>query len=148
MSEQTPAPVVLYFDGAVEPVNPGGWMSYAWVALAADGSEVAHDAACVPPAPANTNNVAEYRALIAGLSWLKEHHHSGIHVRGDSQLVIRQLTGAYACRAASLRPLYAQALALVRELNVQLTWVRREINHRADAYSVAALPPHVQRRQR
>ena len=31
-------PVVLYFDGACEPRNPGGWMSWAWVALARDGA--------------------------------------------------------------------------------------------------------------
>ena len=37
-------PVVVYFDGACEPMNPGGHMGYAWVALARDGSEVAHDA--------------------------------------------------------------------------------------------------------
>jgi ribonuclease HI len=148
MSEPTPAPVVLYFDAAVEPINPGGWMSMAWVALAADGSEVAHDAVCVPPAPGNTNNVAEYRALIAGLTWLQDCGYAGIHVRGDSQLVIYQLTGRYRVNSPALRPLHQEALALARELDVILTWVRREINHRADAYSVAALPAHIQRRER
>jgi ribonuclease HI len=142
------APVVLYFDAAVEPTNPGGWMSMAWVALAADGSEVAHDAVCVPPDPANTNNAAEYRALIAGLSWLKEQGHAGIHVRGDSQLVIYQLTGRYRVNSSALRLLHQEALGLVRELGVTLAWVRREINYRADAYSVAALPAHIQRRTR
>jgi ribonuclease HI len=148
MSDPSLAPVVLYFDAAVEPVNPGGWMSMAWVALAADGSEVAHDATCVSPDPANTSNVAEYQALIAGLTWLRECGYTGIHVRGDSQLVIYQLTGRYRVNSLALRPLHAEAAALARELGVQLAWVRRELNHRADAYSVAALPSHVQRRTR
>lgn len=138
-------PIVLYFDGCVEPTNPGGWMSGAWVALARDGSEVAHDSFVCPPTPANTNNQAEYLALIAGLTWLRDQRISGIRVRGDSQLVIQQVRGHWAVRAPVLIPLHAEATELVRATGVQLEWVRREMNRRADGYSRRALPPEARR---
>jgi ribonuclease HI len=61
-----------------------------------------------------TNNEAEYRTLIGALSGLAEElgpeaAESSVHILGDSQLVINQLTGAWKVRQASLRPLHAEA---------------------------------------
>ncbi len=81
-----------------------------------------------------TNNEAEYMGLIAGLEEAAKRGATHIHVRGDSQLIIRQLSGQYQVKAANLRPFYQQAKALLARFEgVKLTWVRREENGEADA---------------
>lgn len=139
MSTTDLTPVVIYFDGLCE-ANPGGWMSWAWVALARDASVLAHGGTCSPPQSGNTNNWAEYQGLIAGLRWLQRHGHTGVRVRGDSQLVVNQVGGQWATNAPALRPLCAEARGLVGELGVTLEWVPREKNARADALSREVLP--------
>lgn len=81
-----------------------------------------------------TNNVAEYRALIAGLEAATLVSRGAVEVRADSQLMIRQLQGAYRVRHPGLRPLWerAQQLLLLFE-SVTLTHVPREENTVADA---------------
>lgn len=133
-------PVVLYFDGLCEP-NPGGWAAYAWVALAADGSEVGRGGKVSPPCRTNTNNWAEYCGLNDGLLWLQARGVRGIRVRGDSQLVIRQVTGEYRVNSPALRELCDEALRRVAATGVRLEWVPREKNRRADAACRALLPP-------
>lgn len=140
MSTQDLSPVVVYFDGLCE-ANPGGWMAWAWVALAHSGAVVANGGKASPPQVGNTNNWAEYQGLLAGLRWLYQHGHHGVRVRGDSQLVINQVLGSWACNAASLRELHRDAVELVRQTGAVLEWVPREKNQRADALSREVLPP-------
>lgn len=128
-------PVVVYFDAAVEPINPGGWGCWAWVALARDGSEIAVDSGCVGRRPDITNNLMEYHALLEALTWCERQQIRGIVIRGDSQLVIQQVTGQWACRSAHLIPRCQQAQRLVADLGLRLHWVPRETNARADAYT-------------
>ena len=80
-----------------------------------------------------TNNQAEFRALIAGLEDLLERvgpraDTLSIAVRGDSQLVIRGLSGEWRVKHAGLQPLHRQAADLLRRFgNVDLAWhPRRE----------------------
>jgi ribonuclease HI len=80
-----------------------------------------------------TNNQAEFRALIAGLEDLLERvgrraDTLSVAVRGDSQLVIRGLTGEWRVKHAGLQPLHRQAADLLRRFdNVDLAWhPRRE----------------------
>ena len=56
-----------------------------------------------------TNNVAEYRALIAGLRAAAELGAREVEVRADSQLLMRQMTGAYRVKNAALRELWLEA---------------------------------------
>jgi ribonuclease HI len=87
-----------------------------------------------------TNNVAEYRALIAGLEVALEFRPRVLHVRADSLLVINQLRGEWRVKHAGLRPLYEQALALLRRFDqYDLEHVRREFNVDADTLVNAAL---------
>ena len=87
-----------------------------------------------------TNNVAEYRALIAGLDAAKPFGARRVSVRADSQLVVRQLEGKYRVKQAHLRPFYEEARALLAEYDeVDLVHVRREDNVVADALVNAAL---------
>jgi ribonuclease HI len=87
-----------------------------------------------------TNNVAEYRALIAGLEAVADLHARVIHVRADSLLMIKQLRGEYRVKHANLKPLHAAARTLLAEYEVaDLQHVRREENTEADALVNAAL---------
>ena len=87
-----------------------------------------------------TNNVAEYRALIAGLEAAAELGARRVHVRGDSMLVVQQLRGKWKVKSDHLRPLFAQAKhALARFDGVEIEHVRREENVDADTLVNAAL---------
>ncbi|MGQ0797229.1 MAG: ribonuclease HI family protein [Methanobacteriota archaeon] len=56
-----------------------------------------------------TNNEAEYRAIIAGLSLAARATRTDVRVHSDRELVVRHLTGAYRLRSGTLRPLYKRA---------------------------------------
>ncbi len=87
-----------------------------------------------------TNNVAEYRALIAGLHAAVPYGARVAHVRADSMLVIRQLQGAWRVKQPHLRPLHEEARALLAAYEVvDLAHVPREQNTDADLLVNAAL---------
>ena len=87
-----------------------------------------------------TNNVAEYRALVAALEAAREFQARSVRVRADSQLLVRQLEGRYKVKQAHLRPHYERARALLAEYeDVDLAHVPREENTEADALVNAAL---------
>jgi ribonuclease HI len=87
-----------------------------------------------------TNNVAEYRALLRALERAKELDASEVQIVGDSELVARQLTGAYKVKHAAMKPLHAQAIAALRGFERWgIRTVPRAENARADALVNAAL---------
>jgi len=86
-----------------------------------------------------TNNVAEYRALEAGLEKARELGVRRLSVRLDSQLLVRQLKGEYRVKNAGLKPLFARVRRLIDGFEwVEVTHVRRESNTVADALANAA----------
>jgi len=83
--------------------------------------------------PRLTNNEAEYAALLAALDAVAaaaaNPDRVTLEVRGDSQLVINQLSGAWKVRSANLKPLHTRArAALGRFGGVRLTWHRRSVS--------------------
>lgn len=70
-----------------------------------------------------TNNFAEYQALIASLEYALQHGHPALKVISDSELVVRQVKGIYKVKEPTLRDLHAR----VRELISKLDWF--EIEH-------------------
>ncbi|MEV5694008.1 bifunctional RNase H/acid phosphatase [Micromonospora globbae] len=87
-----------------------------------------------------TNNVAEYRGLIAGLEAAADLGATEVEARMDSKLVVEQMCGRWQIKNAGLRPLAAQAAELVsRFAAVRFTWVPRERNRHADALANAAM---------
>jgi ribonuclease HI len=87
-----------------------------------------------------TNNVAEYRAVIAGLEAAAPFGARVVRLRADSLLVIRQLRGEFKVRQAHLRPLYERARALLSSYEqADLCHVPRADNADADALVNAAL---------
>jgi ribonuclease H / adenosylcobalamin/alpha-ribazole phosphatase len=80
-----------------------------------------------------TNNVAEYRALLAGLGSAVERGVDDLEVVSDSELLVRQMRGEYKVKSATLRELVDEAQALAGRLGrVRFTAVRREHNELAD----------------
>jgi ribonuclease HI len=87
-----------------------------------------------------TNNVAEYRAVIAGLEAAQPFGARLLRLRADSLLVIRQLEGAWKVKHAGLRPLHARAAELLATWpEVDLAHVPREQKADADLLVNAAL---------
>jgi broad specificity phosphatase PhoE/ribonuclease HI len=87
-----------------------------------------------------TNNVAEYRGLIAGLDAAAELGAREVIVRMDSKLVVEQMTGRWQIRHPGLRPLAAQVATLMRRFDeVRFEWVPRERNRHADALANRAM---------
>ncbi len=119
----------MFADGGSRG-NPGPAASGA-VLYAEDGSQLAEVGEYLGVA---TNNVAEWRALVAGLAKARELAADAIVIRMDSELVVRQVTGVYKVKHADLIPLASQAKALLRGFaSVDIGHVPRAQNKAADA---------------
>jgi ribonuclease HI len=83
-----------------------------------------------------TNNVAEYRGLIAALQWAVDNQVTAITIKGDSLLIVEQMRGNYKVKHEGLKPLHMQARMLVMQIgNVRFEHVPRELNKDADRLS-------------
>jgi ribonuclease H / adenosylcobalamin/alpha-ribazole phosphatase len=118
----------LFTDGGARG-NPGP-AAYGYVLEADDGTILAQEGKTIGRA---TNNVAEYRALIAGLEKALELGLANVTVVSDSELVVRQMRGEYRVKNDALRDLRDEAETLARRLGrVAYTNVRRAENELAD----------------
>jgi len=79
-----------------------------------------------------TNNVAEYRALLLGLARARELGATEVDVVNDSELVAKQITGAYKVKHAGLRPLYLDAMAALRAFGA---WSIRSVPRAENAHA-------------
>jgi ribonuclease HI len=80
-----------------------------------------------------TNNVAEYRALIAGLEKSLELGLDEVAVMSDSELLVKQMTGEYRVKNEALQKLHSEASRVARRIgDVSFKAVRREHNELAD----------------
>jgi ribonuclease HI len=128
----------LYFDGAANP-NPGP-SSYGFVI---------YKASC-PDTPIKegreyigkqTNNIAEYRGLIAGLEAAISIGIKDIVVHGDSLLVISQVTNKWKCKKPHLATLCHTVKSVISAsgIRVAFVWIPRSQNARADHLAELAL---------
>jgi ribonuclease HI len=109
--------------------NPGP-AAYGYVLEADDGTVLAAHGEAIGVA---TNNVAEYRALIAGLEKAVEVGVRELDVVSDSELLVKQMKGEYRVKNEALRDLSVQASRLSRQIpRVRWNAVRREHNELAD----------------
>lgn len=116
--------------------NPGP-AAYGYVLEAADGTVLDARGEAIGVA---TNNVAEYRALLAGLEAALERGVEEVEVVSDSELLVRQMRGEYKVKNEALRELVAEGHALARRFGrVTYTAVRREHNELADSLVNQAL---------
>jgi ribonuclease HI len=87
-----------------------------------------------------TNNVAEYRALLRGIELASAHGATVVELVGDSELVVRQIEGRYKVKNADLKPLHAKAKEMLGEFdNWEIRHVKRAQNADADALVNQAL---------
>ena len=88
----------------------------------------------------DTNNVAEYYALLAALDYAATHNIRALRIRSDSELLVRQMQGRYKVKSPDLKPLYERASKLARQFEYFVVeHVRRESNREADALANLAL---------
>jgi ribonuclease HI len=127
--------VVVHVDGGARG-NPGPAAAAAVVSDAEgevldEATELLGD---------TTNNVAEYRALLLGLQRASALGATEVEVVNDSELIARQVQGAYKVKHAGLKPLHAQALVALRPFaRWSIRSVPRAKNAEADALVNAAL---------
>ena len=118
----------LFTDGGARG-NPGP-AAYGYVLEAEDGTVIAAEGKAIGVA---TNNVAEYRALLAGLARAADSGIAEVQVISDSELLVKQMKGEYRVKNAALRELWDDAQRLVRRFDrVAFSAVRREENELAD----------------
>ncbi len=87
-----------------------------------------------------TNNVAEYRALIKGLEIASRYRPNKLIVFMDSELLVKQLSGEYRVKMATLQPLHEEAQRLAQEFSkIEFKHIPRSDNYRADALVNTAL---------
>ncbi len=109
--------------------NPGP-AAYGFVLEADDGTVLAAEGEAIGVA---TNNVAEYRALLAGLERAAELGVDELEVVSDSELLVKQMRGEYRVKNAALRDLWEEAGLRARRVGrVRFRAVRREHNELAD----------------
>ncbi|MGH8961571.1 MAG: bifunctional RNase H/acid phosphatase [Jatrophihabitantaceae bacterium] len=128
--------VVIEADGGARG-NPGP-AGYGAVVLAGLGGEVLAERSEFIGAA--TNNVAEYRGLIAGLDAARELGAREVAVRMDSKLVVEQMSGRWKVKNEGLRALFAEAVQLRRAFaDVSFEWIPREQNKHADRLANEAM---------
>ena len=126
---------VANIDGASRG-NPGP-ASYAVVLRDPEGKVILELAKNIGR---ETNNVAEYFALLAALDYATMHHIGALRIRSDSELLVRQMQGVYKVKSPDLKPLQERAAKLARQLQYfAIEHVRRELNTDADALANVAL---------
>lgn len=119
----------LYVDGAARG-NPGP--AGAGIFIKKGGEAVVKQGFFLGK---KTNNQAEYLALILGLCqvFAKAHQNDTIHIFSDSELLVRQITGLYKVKDATLQRLYKRALGMLESRSYAVKHVMREKNATADA---------------
>ena len=136
--------LIGFFDGCCEPINPGGTMGFGAV-VTEDGNVIWKAAGISEPDDdqgTTSNNLAEYAALLSLLDYLIEAGltDSDIEVRGNSKLVIEQMTGRWQIGQGFYVQAARQAERLATQFsNLRFLWVPRKYNHLADELSKSEL---------
>jgi ribonuclease HI len=130
-----PCEVVAYIDGGARG-NPGP-AGFGVRIETPDGTLVEEFQEAIGVA---TNNVAEYRGLLAALEWARAHDAPELLVRSDSLLLVQQMLGNFKVKNAGLQPLHAKARTLAGQIGrVAFEHVRRESNTHADRLANLAM---------
>ena len=138
-----PDAIVAYIDGGARG-NPGP-AGFGVRIEAPDGGLIHELSGAIGIA---TNNVAEYRGLIAALEWARAHEHRAVHIRSDSLLLVQQMNGNYKVKHPGLQPLYARARLLAIEIGrVTFEHVGRALNAHADKLANQAMDEERQKEE-
>ena len=128
--------LIIHADGASRG-NPGHAAGGAIVTHAETGAILAEVGVLCGVA---TNNVAEYRGMIAGVEAAKKlDAHPTLEIRLDSKLVVEQMSGRWKVKHPDMQQLVKHAWEVIGDTPVHFTWVPREDNSLADALANKAL---------
>ncbi|MGA2609034.1 MAG: ribonuclease HI family protein [Terriglobia bacterium] len=137
---------LAWFDGACEPVNPGGTATFGASSKGLDGTVFLREHGLAGKGNAMSNNVAEYAGVLHILKYLSSRPPGRVTIHGDSNLVINQLSGKWRVRKGlylSIAIETKELLAYLRGLGWQINfcWIPREQNAECDALSKEASHP-------
>lgn len=139
--------IEMWFDGVCEPVNPGGHGAFG--TLIKSTSEVIYEkGGYLGSGPHMSNNVAEYCGFVDGLRFLTENRQRlgvvfKVLIRGDSNLVIKQMSGVWRVHGGLYVPYHDEAKKLLAEVRTfamcSLEWIPRAENDECDKLSKGEL---------
>ncbi len=130
--------ITVYFDGLCYPRNPGGVAAYGYL-IYRDNELIHSGSGVVGEGEGMTNNVAEYEGLNAALLWLnKKEIKARIEIKGDSQLVIKQMKGEWQVRSETSKKDVPKSRKLLEGMKARFVWIRRDENDAADRLSRTA----------
>lgn len=152
MNKKLPKKINLYFDGGCQPKNPGGVATSGWFLTDENGKIVAEGAKVVADGGVlATNNYAEYCAVGLGLKFLVENEWSGesLTIRGDSKLVINQISSEWKCKAPHLKKLLEKILIHIDALDVEWSsiWIKRDSNNHAHDLAEKEYQKHLNKKE-
>jgi len=119
----SPYAFVLYADGGCNNLTrKNGYASYA---VFQGEEKIAHQERKTYT-ELETSQEAEYRALLDAMQWMRENAQGKYcRILSDSQLIVMQVNGEWACRSENLRGYYCEAVELFNELKIKLSWTPR-----------------------
>ena len=131
---------LAWFDGACEPVNPGGTASFGVVIKDNAGTVLVKEHGIAGKGSAMSNNVAEYAGVLHILKNLAPRPPGRVTIHGDSNLVINQLNGRWRIRKGLYLTIAIQTKELLADLRglgwqISFCWIPREQNEECDALS-------------
>lgn len=130
-----PDKVIIYTDGASRG-NPGPSSIGVYV-LDTDNQLVAEESEFIGE---QTNNYAEYMAVIRALEMAIASGSKDVHLKVDSQLLVRQMSGQYKVKAKGIKPLFMKVKELAEHFNqIKYEHIKREFNKQADRLANEAL---------
>lgn len=139
--------IECYFDGCCAPVNPRGYMGMGAVVIKDNVGIFWHSSFELPNSK-NSNNVAEYKALIAALKYLLDsgYQNEKIIVYGDSNLVVSQMKGKWRIKNGLYALTAFEAKRLVSKFtDITFEWIPREKNEEADYLSNLEMQKQIER---
>lgn len=131
-----------WFDGAVEPKNPGGHGGWGFLLTDLSGNLLINGYGYAPANPNMTNNVMEYTAAIEAVKAFSALGIGGrLELHGDSKLVVEQMMGRWSVKAGAYVPSHHELKRIASTITPKISWiwVPREQNSKADLLSKKGL---------
>lgn len=133
--------IIVYYDGACEPRNPGGHGGFGCVIK--ENEQILYSfSGYYPASPNMSNNVAEYLGLTQALQWLLVNNRlkEEITFFGDNMMTVMQMDGKWRAKKGLYIPFYKRALAVRKNFKkLHFEWIPREENGEADELSKGEL---------
>jgi ribonuclease HI len=128
------------FDGACEPVNPGGTASFGVIIKGENGTVLLREHGVAGKGKAMSNNVAEYAGVFHILKYLSSRPPGRVTIHGDSALVVNQLNGKWRIKKGLYLSIAGETKELLAHLRglgwrINFCWIPREQNEECDALS-------------